>query len=292
MGMATQPQEAMPSVNPRRQAVVRLLRNRKAMFGLFCLTIITLSAVFAPFITTHDPDRQNVRNRLKGSSAEHWLGTDYLGRDVFARIVYGGRVSLQVGFVAVGIALVFGGTMGLLAGYYGGWLESFIMRVVDILLALPGFLLALAIIATLGSSITNVMIAVGIAYSPGLARVTRSAVIAVTQFEYVTAARAAGAGDFRIIWRHILPNSTGPIIVQTTLSMAGAILSAAALSYLGLGVQPPTAEWGSMLNNARQFYTVAPHAVAYPGLAIMITVLSLNLLGDGLRDAFDPRMKS
>ncbi len=136
------------------------------------------------------------------------------------------------------------------------------------------------------------MIAVGIAYSPGLARVTRSAVIAVTQFEYVTAARAAGAGDFRIIWRHILPNSTGPIIVQTTLSMAGAILSAAALSYLGLGVQPPTAEWGSMLNNARQFYTVAPHAVAYPGLAIMITVLSLNLLGDGLRDAFDPRMKS
>lgn len=292
MGMATQPQEAMPSVNPRRQAVVRLLRNRKAMFVLFCLTIITLSAVFAPFITTHDPDRQNVRNRLQGSSAEHWLGTDYLGRDVFARIVYGGRVSLQVGFVAVGIALVFGGTMGLLAGYYGGWLESFIMRVVDILLALPGFLLALAIIATLGSSITNVMIAVGIAYSPGLARVTRSAVIAVTQFEYVTAARAAGAGDFRIIWRHILPNSTGPIIVQTTLSMAGAILSAAALSYLGLGVQPPTAEWGSMLNNARQFYTVAPHAVAYPGLAIMITVLSLNLMGDGLRDAFDPRMKS
>ncbi len=201
-------------------------------------------------------------------------------------------MSLRVGFVSVGIALLLGGTMGLLGGYFGGWLDTLVMRIVDVLLALPGFLLALAIVATLGSSMTNVTIAVGIAYAPGLARVTRSAVVSVREYEYVAAARAAGAGDLRIMFRHILPNSLGPIIVQSTLAMAGAILSAAALSFLGMGAQPPTAEWGSMLNAARPFIRVAHHAVTYPGLAIMLTVLSLNMLGDGLRDAFDPRMRS
>lgn len=292
MAQATQPASATPLVDPRRQAFRRIVRNRKAMFGLVCITIITLAAVFAPHISPYDPNEQNLRNRLQGPSKEHWLGTDHLGRDLFSRIVYGGRVSLKVGFVAVGTALLLGGAMGLLAGYYGGWLDTVVMRVVDVLLALPGFLLALAIVATLGPSLENVMLAVGIAYTPGLARVTRSAVISVREFEYVSAARAAGAGDARVMWRHILPNSLGPIIVQSTLSMAGAILTAAGLSFLGMGVQPPTAEWGSMLNNARQFYRVAPHAVTYPGLAIMITVLSLNLLGDGLRDAFDPRTKN
>lgn len=280
------------AVDPRGQALRRVLRNRKAVFGAVCLAIIVMSALFAPVISPHDPYDQTLRNRLQGSSDDHWLGTDHLGRDLFARIIYGGRVSLQVGFVSVGIALLLGGTMGLLGGYYGGWFETFSMRLVDVLLALPGFLLALAIVATLGASLTNVMIAVGISYAPALARVTRSAVISVREYDYVTAARAAGAGDRRIMFRHVLPNSLGPIIVQSTLAMAGSILSAAGLSFLGMGAQPPTAEWGSMLSNARPFIRVAHHAVTYPGLAIMITVLSLNLLGDGLRDALDPRMTS
>lgn len=278
--------------DPRRQALRRVLRNRKAVFGMIFLSIIILSAVLAPWISPHDPYRQDLRNRLQGSSSEHWLGTDHLGRDLFTRIVYGGRVSLQVGFFSVGIALLIGGTMGLLGGYFGGWLDTLVMRIVDVLLAMPGFLLALAIVAALGSSMTNVTIAVGIAYAPGLARVTRSAVMGVREYEYVSAARAAGAGDLRIMFRHILPNSMGPIIVQCTLIMAGAILSAAALSFLGMGAQPPTAEWGAMLSAARPFIRVAHHAVTYPGLAIMLTVLSLNMLGDGLRDAFDPRMRS
>lgn len=284
------PERTAGAVDTRGQALRRVLRNRKAVVGIICLAIIILSALFAPVISPHDPYEQNLRNRLQGSSQEHWLGTDHLGRDLFARIVYGGRVSLQVGFVSVGIAVLLGGTMGLLGGYYGGWLETFVMRVVDVMLALPGFLLALAIVATLGASMTNVMIAVGISYAPALARVTRSAVISVREYDYVAAARAAGATDLRIMIRHILPNSVGPIIVQSTLAMAGAILSAAALSFLGLGAQPPTAEWGSMLSNARPFIRVAHHAVTYPGIAIMVTVLSLNMLGDGLRDAFDPRM--
>jgi len=278
--------------DPRRQALRRVLRNRKAVFGMIFLSIIILSAVLAPWISPHDPYRQDLRNRLQGSSSEHWLGTDHLGRDLFTRIVYGGRVSLRVGFFSVGIALLIGGTMGLLGGYFGGWLDTLVMRIVDVLLAMPGFLLALAIVAALGSSMTNVTIAVGIAYAPGLARVTRAAVMGVREYEYVSAARAAGAGDLRIMFRHILPNSMGPIIVQCTLIMAGAILSAAALSFLGMGAQPPTAEWGAMLSAARPFIRVAHHAVTYPGLAIMLTVLSLNMLGDGLRDAFDPRMRS
>ena len=278
--------------DPRRQALRRVLRNRKAVFGMIFLSIIILSAVLAPWISPHDPYRQDLRNRLQGSSSEHWLGTDHLGRDLFTRIVYGGRVSLRVGFFSVGIALLIGGTMGLLGGYFGGWLDTLVMRIVDVLLAMPGFLLALAIVAALGSSMTNVTIAVGIAYAPGLARVTRSAVMGVREYEYVSAARSAGAGDLRIMFRHILPNSMGPIIVQCTLIMAGAILSAAALSFLGMGAQPPTAEWGAMLSAARPFIRVAHHAVTYPGLAIMLTVLSRNMLGDGLRDAFDPRMRS
>lgn len=286
------PQRATAAVSPRSEALRRVLRNRKAVFGIICLTIIVVSALLAPVISPHEPNRQNLRNRLQGSSSEHWLGTDHLGRDLFSRVIWGGRVSLQVGFVSVAIALLIGGTMGLLAGYFGGWFEGLVMRIVDIMLALPGFLLALAIVATLGASMTNVTIAVGIAYAPGLARVTRSAVIAAREYEYVAAARAAGAGDLRIMWSHILPNSMGPIIVQSTLAMAGAILSAAALSYLGMGAQPPTAEWGSMLSAARPFILVAHHTVTYPGLAIMLTVLSLNMLGDGLRDAFDPRMRS
>lgn len=289
--------QMLPEVSTKRSASagkrawLRLLRNRKALIGALCLLVIILSAVFAPLLATHDPNVQNVRNRLQRASKEHWLGTDHLGRDLYTRLLYGGRVSLRVGFISVGMALLLGGSMGMVAGFYGGRVESFMMRIVDVLLALPGFLLALAIVATLGASIRNVMIAVGIAYTPGFARVMRSAVIAIREQEYIAAARACGAGDLRVMFVHVLPNCTGPLIVQSTLALAGSILSAAGLSFLGLGAQPPTAEWGSMLNAARSYIRTAHHVVTYPGLAIMVTVLSLNMLGDGLRDALDPRMK-
>lgn len=278
-------------MSTRKRAWRRVLRNRKAVAGGIFLLLIVMSAVFAPWLTPYDPNVQNLRNRLQTASEEHWLGTDQLGRDLYTRILYGGRVSLRVGFLSVGIALTMGGLMGMLAGFYGGRLEGFIMRVVDVLLALPGFLLALAIVATLGANIRNVMIAVGIAYTPGFARVMRSAVISIREQDYIAAARANGAGDLRLMFVHVLPNSTGPLIVQATLALAGSILSAAGLSFLGMGAQPPTAEWGAMLSAARPFIRVAHHVVTYPGLAIMLTVLSLNMLGDGLRDALDPRMR-
>ncbi|OUM98294.1 MAG: glutathione ABC transporter permease GsiD [Firmicutes bacterium ZCTH02-B6] len=276
-------------VDTRGQILRRVLRNRKAVAGAILLAIIVLAAIFADYIAVHDPYTQNLRNRLQPPSGEHWLGTDQFGRDMFSRIVHGARISLRVGFISIGIALLAGGMMGLLAGYYGGWLETIFMRLVDIMLALPGFLLALAIVSTLGPSLTNVMVAVGIAYTPGFARVMRSAVLSVRQLDYVTAAQAAGASDLRIMVRHVVPNALNPLIVHATLALAGSILSAAGLSFLGMGAQPPTPEWGSMLNSARSFIRAAHHVVTYPGLAIMITVLCLNLLGDGLRDALDPR---
>jgi len=279
------------TLKSRHPVLARLLRNRKAMVGAFLLAIIVLSCLLAGVISPYDPVAQNLRARLQGPSSEHWLGTDQFGRDMFTRILYGGRLSLTVGVVSVAIALVIGGTMGLIAGYYGGVVENVLMRIADVLLALPGFLLALAIVAALGPSLNNVMLAVGIAYSPGFARIMRSAAITALDQEYVAAARAAGASDARIMFRHVVPNCLSPLIVQATLTMAGAILSAAGLSFLGLGAQPPTPEWGSMLNSARPFIRTAHHVVTFPGLAIMMTVLCLNLVGDGLRDALDPRTR-
>ncbi|CAN5714796.1 hypothetical protein BH23DEI1_BH23DEI1_10990 [soil metagenome] len=208
-----------------------------------------------------------------------------------SRIIHGGRVSLQVGFISVAIALAIGGLMGLIGGFYGGRLDSVFSAIVDVLLALPAFLLALAIVAALGPSLLNVMIAVGVANIPQFARIARSAVLTVREMDYVTAAEAVGSRDGRIMFKHVVPNSLGPVIVQVTLSLAGAILAAAGLSFLGLGAQPPTAEWGSMLNSARPFIRDAHWAVTFPGLAIMVTVLSLNMVGDGLRDALDPRRR-
>jgi peptide/nickel transport system permease protein len=277
------------SATAGRRAFKRLTRNRRAIAGAAVLLIMSSLAIFAPFITPYDPIAQNIRNRNQPPTAEHILGTDQFGRDLFTRIIYGGRVSLAVGLVAVGIGLGIGGLMGLLSAFYGGVLENVMMRISDVLLAMPGLLLALAIVAALGPGMTNVMIAVGIAYIPIFARITRSAAITVRELDYVTAARAAGARDLRIMFRHVLPNSLGPIIVQTTLSLAGAILAAAGLSFLGLGAQPPTPEWGSMINAARPFIRVAHWTVTYPGVAILVTVLALNLVGDGLRDALDPR---
>lgn len=257
--------------------------------GSVVLVIIVLAAVFAEVISPYPPNQQNLRVRLQPPSGEHLLGTDHFGRDVFSRIIHGGRVSLQVGFIAVGIALAVGGLMGLVAAFYGRWVDTAVSYLVDVLLALPGFLLALAIVAALGPSLVNVMIAVGIAYVPQFARITRSAVLTVIEMDYVTAAHAAGSRDNRIMFKHVVPNSLSPVIVQVTLALAGAILSAAGLSFLGLGAQPPTAEWGSMLNSARPYIRDAHWAVTYPGIAIVVTVLALNMVGDGLRDALDPR---
>jgi peptide/nickel transport system permease protein len=281
---------------PRRRslgsgALRRLVRNPRAVFGAVVLALLIIAAIFADQLSPYPPNVQNLRNRLQPPSAEHLLGTDQFGRDILSRIIHGGRISLQVGFLSVGIALVIGGLMGILAAYYGGWLDSLFMGLVDVLLALPAFLLALAIVAALGPSLTNVMIAVGIANIPSFARITRSAALSVRELDYVAAAKAAGSSDLRIMLKHIVPNALSPVIVQVTLSLAGAILAAAGLSFLGLGAQPPTPEWGSMLNAARPFIREAHWAVTFPGLAIVVTVLALNLVGDALRDVLDPRMR-
>jgi peptide/nickel transport system permease protein len=286
----------LPRARAGAQSQLRILlrklsRNLRVLVGGGVLLIIVLAAVFADQVSPYSPIQQNLRNRLQPPSAEHWLGTDQFGRDILSRILYGGRASLQAGFISVGIALAVGGIIGIIAGFYGGVIDNILMSLIDVLLALPAFLLALAIAVALGASFTNVMVAVGIAYVPSFARITRSAVISVRELDYVTASRAAGARDGRTMFIHILPNVLSPVIVQVTLSLAGAILSAAGLSFLGLGVRPPTPEWGAMLNSAREHIRTAPWAVTYPGLAIMITVLALNLVGDGLRDALDPRSR-
>lgn len=273
----------------RTKVLKVMFRNKKAVVGAVILLAFAVGAIFAPFLTPYEPHRQDVRNRLQAPSRDNYLGTDQFGRDILTRILYGGRLSLRVGFTSVGIALAIGGSMGLIAGYYGGFIDNLFMRFVDVLLALPGFLLALAIVASLGPGLENVIIAIGIANIPAFARMMRSSVLTVKELDYVAASVAVGCSDFRILLKHVLPNSINPIIVLATLGLAGAILSAAGLSFLGMGAQPPTPEWGSMIATARPFIRVAHYPVTFPGLAIFLTVLSLNMVGDGLRDALDPR---
>ncbi len=270
----------------------RLLRkNRFAMLGLFILVILVLTAIFADVIAPYPYDEVQLTKKFLTPSFEHIMGTDNYGRDIFSRIVFGARISMQVGFIAVGIAAVIGGALGAISGYYGKFIDNAIMRVVDVLLAIPGTLLAIAITAAFGGGLTNVMIAVGISSIPSYVRIVRASVMSVREQEFVEAARATGASDFRIIFLHILPNSLSPLIVQATLGVAGAILSAAGLSFIGLGISPPTPEWGAMLSEGRSFFTQYPHVVMFPGLAIMTTIFALNLFGDGLRDALDPKLK-
>jgi len=269
----------------------RLRKNKMAMIGLFIVLLIILTAVFADYIAPYSYRTQHLERRQEGPSADFWLGTDDLGRDIFSRIVYGSRVSLQVGFVAVSIAVMLGGTLGALAGYYGSHLDNWIMRFMDVILAIPSILLAIAIVSSFGGGLVNVMVAVGVSNIPIYARIVKASVISIKEQEYIEAARAVGAGDARIIFRHILPNSLAPIIVQGTLGVATAILSAAGLSFIGLGIEPPTPEWGAMLSAGRHIIRRAPHVTTFPGVAIMITIFALNLLGDGLRDALDPRLK-
>ncbi len=271
----------------------RLVKNKMAMLGLAILVLLALCAIFADVIADYETKvvAQNIANRLKGPSAEHWFGTDEFGRDIFARMVHGSRVSLVVGLISVSVSLVAGGTLGAFAGFYGGGVDNVIMRVMDIFLAVPSILLAITIVAALGPNLVNVMLAIGISGTPGFARIVRAAVMSVKDQEFVEASRAIGASNATIIFREIIPNCLAPIIVQSTLSVASAILSTASLSFIGLGVQPPDPEWGAMLSSGRNFLRDAVHLTLFPGLAIVVTILALNLLGDGLRDALDPRLK-
>lgn len=262
------------------------------MFGLVVIALLILIAICADFITPYNYDEQNIVNKFLTPSAEHWFGTDQFGRDIFTRVVYGTRISLTVGFIAVGIGAVIGGLLGAVAAFYGGFVDSIVMRFIDIMMAIPGILLSISISATLGPGLINCMIAIGVSSVPVYARVLRSSILSVRSQEYIEAARIIGAGDMRIILRHLIPNAMAPVIVQMSLQIAGAILTAASLSFIGLGVQPPTPEWGEMLNAGRAYIRDYPHVIMFPGLAIMLTVFSINCFGDGLRDALDPRLKS
>ncbi len=269
----------------------RLLRNRGALIGLAILALLALMALVARFVAPYEPNVMAPAQALQGPSSQHLFGTDQFGRDILSRIMYGARLSFQVGFIAVGIALVCGVVLGLLAGYYGRWVDATITMLIDIMLAFPGILLALAIVAVLGPSLLNLMVAVGIAAVPSYTRLVRGAVLATKEQAYVEAARVIGVSDRAIMFRHILPNVLAPVIVLATLGIGGAILVGAALSFLGLGAKPPTPEWGAMLSQGRNYLSIAWWITLFPGLAIMVTVLSINMLGDGLRDALDPRLK-
>lgn len=271
----------------------RLKRNKMAMLGLAILLTLALLAIFADVICDYDTMvvAQNIEIRLQGPSSAHWFGTDEFGRDIFARMIHGARVSLVVGLISVSVSLILGGTLGAFAGFYGGTVDMVIMRVLDVFLAVPSILLSMTIVAALGTDLVFVMIAIGISSVPNFARIVRAAVMGVKDQEFVEASRAMGASNATIIFKEVLPNCLAPIIVQSTLSVAGAILSTASLSFIGLGVQPPDPEWGAMLSSGRQYIRDAIHLTVFPGLAIIVTVLALNLLGDGLRDALDPRLK-
>jgi peptide/nickel transport system permease protein len=273
------------------EVLFRLKKSPLAMFGLAFILLLVFVAIFANVLAPYPYQKQNLAHMFETPSKQFLLGTDEFGRDILSRLIYGARVSLQVGFIAVGIALVVGGMLGAVAGYYGGWIDNGIMRVMDVLLSIPQTLLAIAIAAALGPGLFNLMIAVGIAAVPNYARIVRGSVLSIREMEFVEAARAVGSSDLRIILKHILPNSMAPIIVQSTLGVASAILNAAGLSFIGLGIQPPYPEWGAMLSGGRQYIRDYAHLTLYPGLAIMFTILALNFLGDGLRDALDPKLK-
>ena len=278
--------------SPFMDVMYRLAKSPLAMFGLAIIFVLVFCAIFAEIISPYSPIKQDLMHMFETPSSAHWLGTDEFGRDILSRLIYGARVSLQVGFIAVGIALITGGMLGAISGYYSGRLDNTIMRVMDVLLSIPQTLLAIAIVAALGPSLMNLMIAVGISAVPTYARIVRGSVLSIRSMEFIEAARAAGSSDLRIILKHIIPNSMAPIIVQSTLGVASAILNAAGLSFIGLGIQPPNLEWGAMLSGGRQYIRDFPHMTLYPGLAIMLTILALNFLGDGLRDALDPKLKS
>ena len=283
-------------VRKRRQSKAvgiwkRLVKNKAAILGLIILLVLIFCAVFADWVAPYGYDDQDLARRFTSPCFAHPMGTDNVGRDIFSRVIYGSRISLQVGLIAVGIAAAFGVILGAIAGYYQK-VDNAIMRIMDIFLSIPNTLLAISIAAALGEGLFNVMLAVGISEIPRYARVTRSQVLSIKEQEYIEATRAIGASNFRIIFIHILPNCLAPLIVQATLGVARAIIAASALSFIGLGIQPPIPEWGAMLSTGRQFMRDYWYVVTFPGLMIMLTVYALNLFGDGLRDALDPRLKN
>lgn len=293
-----------PEESNLRRTWRRLRRSRTAMFGLLVVALFLLVAIFAPQLAPHDPDHADFALALKGPSAQFWLGNDELGRDLFSRMLFGARISVLIGLISVTIGLLVGIPLGLAAGYYGGWVDLLISRVIDVMLAFPSILLAIFLTAFLSPVLGKVslfglipgglmaaMISVGLVSVPTYARLVRGSTMSVREEDFVTAARAAGSRDLHILWRHVLPNVMAPILVQSSLQIASAILSAAALGFLGLGAPPNIPEWGTMLQKSRTYVFSSPHLMTYPGLAIMLVVLGFNLLGDGLRDALDPRLK-
>ena len=272
----------------------RLSRNKLAMLGLVMMTIILMLALCADWSADYDKVvvGMNMLERLQTPNAKHWFGTDGYGRDVFARIIHGSRLSLSLSIISMSIAVAVGSLIGAIAGYYGGKIDDYLMRLMDMLLAIPPMLMSISIVAALGRSMVNLMLALALAYMPVFARVIRSSILSVKGQEFVEAAKACGTSDARIIMRHIVPNAVGPIIVQATLAMGSAILTISSLSFMGMGIQPPQPEWGTMLYEGRDLIRTSPYLVVFPGIAIAVSVLSLNLLGDGLRDALDPRLKN
>jgi peptide/nickel transport system permease protein len=300
MSSATSISSSTPATTERGAARVegqlgpvlrRLLRQPGVVVGAVILLLLIIGAVFAPYLTPYEPAKMSPREALQPPSLTHPLGTDHFGRDQLTRLLYGGSLSLQVGLVAVAIGASVGVTLGAVAGYRGGWIDEIIGRIIDIKLAFPGILLALAVVAVLGPDLMNLMIAVGIGTIPGFCRLVRGQVLAAREFDYVLAARTIGCQHARIVVRHILPNVIAPVVVYGTLAIAGAILAGASLNYLGMGAKPPTPEWGLMLAESRDQIRRAWWLATFPGVAIMLTVISINLLGDGLRDAFDPWLK-
>lgn len=275
----------------RNDTLKRLLRSPSAVAGAVIVLILVLAGIFAPVLTPFDPVRQDLRSVLQAPSSTHLLGTDNLGRDVLARILYGARLTLFIGAFAVGVGLIFGVPLGIISGYYRGLADQVIQRLMDLMLSFTSFLLALTLVALLGVGLTNVIIAVGIATIPRFARLVRSSVLSLREVTYIEASQALGAHDGRVLWKHILPNALAPVIVQATLSMGSTILTAAGLGFLGLGVQPPTPEWGAMLGEGRNYIFSQPSVTTFPGLAIFLAVVGFNLLGDGLRDALDPQLR-
>ncbi|MEK9199550.1 ABC transporter permease [Lysinibacillus halotolerans] len=282
-------------VGPWKEAWRSFRKSKAALVGTAIVVFFILLAVFGPLIAPEGINEQKLQDsslRLAPPSSEYWFGTDDFGRDIFSRVVYGARISLAVGFLSVIVSAIVGSFLGIISGYYGRWIDTIISRVFDIMLAFPSILLAIAIVSILGPSLQNALIAIAIINIPNFGRLIRSKVLSVKEEEYIVAAKAIGMKDSRILWKHILPNSLSPVIVQGTLAIATAIIEAAALSFLGLGAEAPQPEWGKMLSDARIHLMTAPWTMIFPGLAIMLTVLGFNLMGDGLRDALDPKMKN
>lgn len=286
--------QTKPPRKPRslwRQALRAFRHNRAAMLGLFILIILVSCSMTAHLLAPYNPIQVNMKQTLSPPSREHLMGTDQLGRDIFSRVLYGGRLSLPVALIAVSVGFLGGALLGLPAGYFGGWVDAILMRMVDVMLALPTILLALLVVTITGTGLLNVMIAIGVSQIPSYARVFRGSILAAKENEYVYAARVIGAKSWHIIIRHLLPNVIAPIIILATLGVSHAILWAAALSYLGLGAQPPAIEWGYMINQGRNYLSIGWWLTVFPGIAIALAVLALNLVGDGLREALDPRLR-